>query len=119
MVDHLLEAALPHREQLRDHADVVLGHVDREALDRLVQLAVELAGQHLGLPDGELEALPAHQLDQDRELQLTAPLDLPGVWPLGVAHAQRDVPDQLLLEPRLHLAGGQLGAVRGRRAEMC
>ena len=41
VVDHLLEAALAHREQLGDHPDVVLGHVDRETLDRLVQLAVD------------------------------------------------------------------------------
>ena len=36
VVDHLLEAPLAQREQLRDDADVVLGDVDRDALDRLV-----------------------------------------------------------------------------------
>ena len=43
VVDHLLERALAQREQLGDDADVVLGHVDRQPLDRLVQLAVDLA----------------------------------------------------------------------------
>ena len=36
VVDHLLHPALAQREQLRDDADVVLGHVDRQPLDRLV-----------------------------------------------------------------------------------
>ena len=98
MVDHLLHAALAQREQLGDHADVVLGHVDRQALDRLVELAVDLAGDHLRLADGQLEALAAHHLDEHRELQLAAALDLPGVGALGVEDAQRHVADQLLVE---------------------
>ena len=111
VVDHVLHPALAEREQLRDDADVLLGHVDRHALDRLVDLAVDLAREHLRLADGELEALAAHHLDEDRELQLAAALDLPDVGPLGVADAQRDVADQLLVEPVPHLAGGQLAAV--------
>ena len=62
---------------------IVLGHVDGEPLDRLVQLAVDLAGDDLRLADGQLEALAPHHLDQDGELQLTAALDLPGVGTLG------------------------------------
>ena len=89
-------AALAQREQLRDDADVVLGHVDREALDRLVPLAVDLARDDLGLADGQLEALAAHQLDEHRELELAAALHLPGVGPLGRADAERDVADELL-----------------------
>ena len=95
VVDHLLHAALAQGEQLGDDADVVLGDVDRQALDRLVELAVDLAGEHLGLADGQLEALAAHHLDEHGQLQLAAALDLPGVGPLGVADAQRDVADQL------------------------
>ena len=40
---------------------------------------------HLRLADGQLEALAAHHLDQDRELQLAAALHLPGVGALGRA----------------------------------
>ena len=54
-------------------------------LERLVQLPVDLAGDHLGLADGQLEALPPHQLDQHRERQLAAALDLPDVRAVGVA----------------------------------
>ena len=106
VVDHLLHAALAQREHLRDHADVVLGHVDRQALDRLVADAVDLADDDLRLADGQLEALAAHDLDEDRELQLAAALDLPGVRALGVEHADRDVADRL---------GGRAGPGSGAR----
>ncbi len=96
--------ALAQREQLRDDADVLLGDVDGDALDRLVPLAVDLARQHLRLADRELEALAAHQLDEHRELQLAAALHLPRVGARGREHAERDVADELLVEPRLHHA---------------
>ena len=88
VVDHLLHAALSQREQLRHDADVVLGNVDGDTLDRLVPLAVELARQHLGLPDGELEAFAAHQLDEHGELKLAAALHLPRVRPCGRVDAE-------------------------------
>ena len=59
VIDHLLHAALAQCEELRDDADVVLRDVDRDALDRLVPLAVDLAHEHLGLADRQLEALRA------------------------------------------------------------
>ena len=91
VVDHLLHPALAQREQLRDDADVLLGDVDRDALDRLVALAVDLLRQHLRLADRQLEALAAHQLDEHRELQLAAALHLPRVRALrsGARAARR------------------------------
>jgi hypothetical protein len=50
VVDHLLHPALAQAEQLGHHADVVLRHVDREALERLVERPVDLLGDHRGLP---------------------------------------------------------------------
>ena len=76
-----------------------------------MHLPVDLAGDDLGLADGELEALSAHRLDEDRELQLAATLHLPGVGAVGVAHPQRDVADELLAQPLLQQPGGQLVAV--------
>ena len=92
VVDELPQAALAQRQQLRDHAHVLLGRVDREPLHGLVQLPVEVARDDLWLTDGQLETLPPHQLDEHRELQLSAPLHLPGVGTLGREHAQRHVP---------------------------
>ena len=87
--------------QLGDDAEVVLGHVDGHPLHRLVDLAVDLAGDDLGLAHGQLEALAAHGLDQHGQLQLAAALDLPGVGPLGGQHPQRHVADQLGVEAAL------------------
>ena len=42
----------------------------------------------LGAAGGELEALAPQRLDEDRELQLAATLDDPGIPALGVLHAQ-------------------------------
>ena len=73
VVDHLLQAALAQGEQLGDDADVLLRHVDREPLDRLVDRAVPAARDDLRLADRELEALAAHQLDEHGELELPRP----------------------------------------------
>ena len=78
-------------------------------------LAVDLAGDDLGLADGELEALAPHHLDEHRELELAAPLHLPRVGTLGGQHAQRHVADELGVEAALHQAGGELGAVLTRQ----
>ena len=101
VVHHVLHAALAEREQLADHAEVVLGRVDRDALHRLLQLAVHRPRDDLRLADGELEPLAAHHLDEDGELELAAALDLPHLGALGVEHADRDVADQLLVQAAL------------------
>jgi hypothetical protein len=77
-------------------------------LDGLVHLAVDLVGEHHRLADGELEALASHLLDQDRELEFTASLDLPRVRPFGRQHADRHVADQFGVEPVLDQPCGQL-----------
>ena len=75
-----------------------------------MQLAVDLARDHLRLADGELEALAAHRLHEYGELKLAAALHLPGVAAVAVHHADRDVAHQLALEPVLHHARGEPGA---------
>ncbi len=64
--------------------------------------------EHLRLADGQFEALPAHQLDEHRELELAAALHLPRVRPPGREHPQRDVADELGVEPQLDGARGHL-----------
>ena len=80
-------------------------------LHRLVHGAVDLPRDHLRLADRQLEALAAHHLDEHRELQLAAPLNLPHVGALGLDDAQRDVAHELGSSRPLQLAGGQLVAV--------
>ena len=73
-------------ELLHDDAGVLLVDVDDDLLDRLQPLAGLGVGleQHLRARDGELEALAAHGLDQDAELQFAAAGDLVGVLVVGV-----------------------------------
>ena len=71
-------------------------------------LAVDHAGDHLRLAHRELEALPAHQLDEDGQLQLATALDLPGVGALGVQDPDRHVADQLGVQAVLQQAGREL-----------
>ena len=68
--------------------DVLLDRVDDQVLDRLVQSPVDLAGDDLGPRDGELVALAAQRLDQDRQVQLAATRDQELVGAVGVLDAQ-------------------------------
>src|SRR3954452_25262439 len=110
VVDHLLHAPLPQREQLRRDAEEVLRDVDREALDRLVQPPVQLTRDNARLADRQLESLAPHRLHQHRQLELAAPLHLPRVRSVCVEDADRGVAHQLLLEPLAHEPGGELAA---------
>src|SRR6478609_6707768 len=110
VVGHLLHAALAGGHDLRDRAEELLGGVDREALDGLVDLAVDLTRHDLGLAHGQLVALAAHLLDEDGEGQLATALHLPRVGTLGVEDTQRHVADELLVEAVLDHAGRDLGA---------
>ena len=111
VVHHLLQAGLAQCEQLRDHADVLLGSVDRELLDRLLEFPIHFAGDDLRLADRKLETLPTHQLHEHRELQLTPPLHLPRIRPFGGENTQRDVADELSFETLAEHARGQPIAV--------
>ena len=115
MIDHVLQTSFAQRKQLSHDADIVLGHIDREPLDRFTDPAVDLARDDLRLPYGQLESLPAHDFDEHRELQLAAALHLPCVGSLGVAKADRDVADQFLVEPRPYLSGSELCALLTRQ----
>ena len=68
----------------------------------------------LRLADRQLEPLAPHQLDEHGQLQLAAALHLPGVRALGREHAERDVADELLVEPALEHARRQLVALAAR-----
>ena len=72
---------------------------------------VDHARQHLRLAHGELESLAAHDLDEDSELELSAPLYLPDIGAGRRLYAQRDVPDELTLEAGDQRAGRHLVAL--------
>ena len=101
---HLLEPALAPGHRGLDLADVVGRDVDGDPLVRLLDLAVDLAQQHLGARRGQLEALAAHLLDEDGQLELAAAADLERLARLGRPDLDRDVAEDLLLEAGLDLA---------------
>ena len=110
MVRHLLHPPFASRQQLGDGPHEFLGGVDRQGLEGLVQLSLDRPGHHLGLADGQLEALPAHLLDEDRQGQFAASLHLPGVGPADVDDPDGDVADELGVQPRAHHPCRQLVA---------
>jgi len=111
VVDQLLHPALPGGQQLGDRSQVLLRGVDGQPLHRLTGLPVDLLGDDLRLADGQLVGFAAHLLDQDGQGQLAAALYLPGVGPFGRQDPERDVADQLPVQPVLDHPRGDLGAL--------
>src|SRR4029077_20439686 len=72
----LLEPALAPRDRGLDVADVVGRDVDGDPLVGLLEIAVDLAQEHLGARCGELEAFTSHLLDEDGQLELAPATDL-------------------------------------------
>ena len=70
-----------------------------------------VAEQHLRARGGQLEALAAHLLDEHGQLELAAAADLERVGALGRADLDRDVAQDLPLEPGLDLAAGHVLAL--------
>ena len=93
---HLVEPALAPGHRALDLADVVGRDVDGDPLVRLLDLAVDLVQQDLGARGGQLEALAAHLLDEDGQLELAAPADLERLARLGRPDLDRDVAEDLL-----------------------
>ena len=83
------------------------GNVDRQPLGGLVQSAVDLARDHCGFAERQLEALPPHDLDENGELELASAPDLPGVRAAGGEDPQRDVANELGIETGLDEPRGQ------------
>jgi hypothetical protein len=101
------DATFARRERLRHRPDVVAGHVDDPALDRLVQDVVDRSGDDLRARHLELVALTAHGLDQHGQLQFTASGDLLHLRRLGLSHPDRHVAEHLTCQPLAKVAAGQ------------
>ena len=123
VVAHPIHPALASREKLGDRAEVLFRRVDREVLERLVDLAVDSLRDHLWLADRELETFTTHLLDEDREREFTSTLHLPGIRAPDVDEFDGDVTDQFTVETVFDHPGGELMALdladhgRGVRAD--
>ena len=74
-----------------DRADRLFGNVHHQMLHRLVQQTVDLFEQHTGGADLELVTFPAHVLDQNRQMHLTASGNPERLGGVGILHSQGDV----------------------------
>ena len=107
VVDHLLKASFAQGQQLCDHAEVVLGDVDRQPFHRLAEFSVHQLRDDLWLADGQFEPLAAHRLNQDRQLKLASSLHFPGVRPVCRTHSDGDVTHHFRIQPVLDETRGQ------------
>ena len=115
MVRHGFHAALAGGHELRDGTEVLFGDVDRHALHGLAEDAVDLLGDDLRLADGQLEALAAHLLNEDRQGEFASALNLPGVGTLGGQDLQRHVADEFAVQAVLDLTRRDLGTLDATR----
>ncbi len=112
VVDHLLHPALAHRQRLGDDADVVLGHVDRQSLDRLVWSCRRSRGSRTrGWP--AVSSKPSRRIVSSSTTSCSSPRPSTSqVSGRSVSRdPDRDVADQLLVEAVADLARGQPRAV--------
>src|ERR1019366_3040213 len=114
VVCHVRHLGLALAELLDHRAHRRFGNVDDEMLDRLAALPVDLLEDDLRARERELEALAAHRLDSDREVQLAAARHAEGVGAVGLLHAHRDVRPQLLLEALADVAARDVLALAAR-----
>ena len=116
VVDHVLHPALAQREHLRDHAEEVLGHVDRQPLDRLVQLPSISRVTTCGLPT--VSSKPSRRIVSTS----TASCSSPRPWTSQVSGRSvsstriATLPTSSCAEPVSHHARGQPACPTGRRA---
>src|SRR5207249_3844737 len=105
----MLELAAPLADR-RDHCPgELLAAVDHQLFKRLEHRSVlALPEDHLWPAQGELEALAAHRLGEDREGELAAAQDQERVGVGCPLHAQSYVPLQLFLEPLEKMPAGHV-----------
>src|SRR4029077_4593937 len=111
VIVHVGDFAFARSQRFHNHADKLFRNVGREVLDRFHELAVYAFGDDFRLADHKLIAFAAHHLDENGELKFPAPHDLEGIRAAGFFHAQRDVGEQLFLQPFAQVTGSHIGAL--------
>ena len=106
--DHVLHLGAARTDALHHRALVVFLDIDGQRLEGLVNLAVDLLQDDLGAADRQLEALAAHRLDQNGEVEFAAAGDAELVRIVQLLDAQGDVGDQLAVKTLLDLARGDV-----------
>mmetsp|Transcript_21991 Transcript_21991/g.67671 ORF Transcript_21991/g.67671 Transcript_21991/m.67671 type:complete len:300 (+) Transcript_21991:158-1057(+) len=108
---HVLHFALALVQEVDDGGRVLLGNLDLDHVEGLGLDAVDGLDDDFWGADLELEALAAHGLDEDREVQGPAAGDHEGVGAARVVDLQRDVAVEFLHEAVPDDAGRELVAL--------
>eukprot|EP00958_Prasinococcus_capsulatus_P018922 scaffold2262_cov312-Prasinococcus_capsulatus_cf.AAC.7 len=104
---HLEHEALAAVQQVNGGAHVLFGHLHLRLLVRLLLLALlAQLGDHARRAQHELEALAAHRLDEDGDVERAAPADDEGVGGLARLHAHGQVALELLVQAVLEVPRG-------------
>src|SRR5215471_7354405 len=98
MIVHVGYFAFARTELLHHYSDKFFWNVDREVLDGLQELAVNLLGHDFRFPDHQFVTFSPHHFKENRELKLAPPEHLERVRAVGFLHAQRDVCEQFFLQ---------------------
>ena len=104
MVHHFFHFAAPGAERFHHDADERFRAIDDQQFERFEAPAVFGAHHDFRLADHQLVAFAAHGFDQDGQLQFAAAQHAKRVGGAGIFHAQRDVGEQFLFEPRAQVA---------------
>ena len=111
---HLLEAGLTIRQGCL-HRPYELGrHIHGDPLVGLVGFTVYFVEQDFGSRNLKLVAFPTHLFDEDRQLQLSASADLVSVARFGQQDFDRDIAEDLAVEPLLQLSTAHVFAFATR-----
>ena len=100
--------ALPQAHHLCDGSHEFLGGIDGDALEGLVQLAVDGLRDDPRLADSELESFTTHLFNEDGQLQLAAALDFPHVRTVGVGHLDGHISNEFLVEASFEKTSSEL-----------
>ncbi len=85
-------------DQLHHRAELVAGHFDDEALERLFDHAAVAVEDDVRLADRQLIAFAAHRFDEHREMQYAAAEDLERIARIGRLDAEGDVAFQFAFQ---------------------
>ena len=112
-----LHQAAPPSQHFADGAKIIVVHFQEELFDGFSTAVFTILKNHFGAANGKLVPFAAHRLDEDGQMQLTAPRDDKFARLFGFFHAHGDVAFQLAQQSFPNLAAGDKFAFfTGKRA---
>ena len=95
---HINKGTLSRSELFHNRADILLGHVDDNVLDRLALYAVDLLVKHTGIGATKLVALAAHIFDKNGKVHFSSTRYAEGVGGITILDTEGYVTKKLLVK---------------------